>query len=209
MDTRNLEEIKVEDYDIVADEPAELESSINIHNITHDDMKNGDGLRVVLWVAGCSHHCKECQNPQTWDPNGGIPFTQWEESELFEWLDKPWTQGITFSGGDPLHEANRNYIGQLIDKIVKTRPNKDIWLYTGYKLVESREGFVLEDGNGNQFSYPQLKYIDVLVDGRFECDIRKHDIASGRKVLWRGSSNQRIIDVKKTLEKGKIVIKEE
>ena len=77
------------------------------HNITKDDMLNGDGLRVVLWVAGCGHHCKGCQNPITWDPNGGIPFDDAAKAEIFEQLDKDYISGITFSGGDPLHEANR------------------------------------------------------------------------------------------------------
>ena len=76
------------------------------HNITKDDMLNGDGLRVVLWVAGCSHGCPECQNPVTWDPNGGLPFTEKEKHELFDELEKPYIAGITFSGGDPLHEVN-------------------------------------------------------------------------------------------------------
>ena len=76
------------------------------HNITKDDMLNGDGLRVVLWVAGCGHHCKGCQNPITWDPNGGIPFDDAAKAEIFEQLDKDYISGITFSGGDPLYEAN-------------------------------------------------------------------------------------------------------
>lgn len=81
------------------------------HNITKDDMLNGDGLRVVLWVAGCGHHCKGCQNPITWDPNGGIPFDDAAKAEIFEQLDKDYISGITFSGGDPLHEANRGCDG--------------------------------------------------------------------------------------------------
>ena len=76
------------------------------HNITKDDMLNGDGLRVVLWVAGCGHHCRECQNPITWDPDGGILFDGEAREEIFEQLEKDYTAGITFSGGDPLHEAN-------------------------------------------------------------------------------------------------------
>lgn len=76
------------------------------HDITKDDMLNGDGLRVVLWVAGCSHHCKGCQNPITWDPEGGVLFDESAKQEIFEQLDKPYIEGITFSGGDPLHEKN-------------------------------------------------------------------------------------------------------
>ena len=77
------------------------------HNITKDDMLNGDGLRVVLWVAGCSHCCEQCQNPITWDPNGGLLFDEEARKEIFAQLDKPYISGITFSGGDPLHPANR------------------------------------------------------------------------------------------------------
>lgn len=182
---------------------------IHYHNITHDDMLNGDGLRVVLWVAGCSHNCPGCQNPQTHNPCGGVPFTQWEESEFWEWLDKPWTQGATFSGGDPLHPANREYIGQMMKAIKESRPGKDIWCYTGYRLEVNEDGdFVLEDVQGNQFNYPALKYIDVLVDGRFDLKIRQADIAAQKKVLWRGSSNQRLIDIPATLKAGKIIKKE-
>ena len=183
---------------------------VNYHNITHDDMLNGDGLRVVLWLSGCTHHCKECQNPITWDPNVGAPLTEWEMAEFWSWLDKPWTQGATFSGGDPLHPANRNFVGQTMKYIKDNKPGKDIWVYTGYELQfsESR-GFYLEDENGETFEYPELEYIDVLVDGRFECEVRKADIKAGKQTLWRGSSNQRVIDVKASLEKRCVVLKEE
>ena len=77
------------------------------HNITHDDMLNGDGLRAVLWVAGCNHRCKECHNPITWDIDGGIPFDDVAKTEIFAELDKDYISGITFSGGDPLHPENR------------------------------------------------------------------------------------------------------
>lgn len=184
---------------------AGLVAPINIHNITHDDMKNGDGLRVVLWVAGCSHHCKGCHNPITWDPDGGIPFTKWEEAEFYDWLKKPWTQGATFSGGDPLHCANRKYVGQMMANIKKHYPTKDVWVYTGYTLMhDEKSGFYFK-GSGDEFFYASLKHIDVLVDGKFECETREQDIAEGKKVYWAGSSNQRIIDVKKSLEEGKIV----
>lgn len=183
--------------------------SINIHNITHDDMLNGDGLRVVLWVAGCTHHCKECQNPITWDCNGGIPFTQWEEAEFYDWLSKPWTQGATFSGGDPLYPKNRTYIGHMMENIKKIYPSKDIWCYTGYRLVAQKDGFVFEDEERNRFEFPALQYIDVLVDGKYECDTRKKDIETGKQVLWRGSSNQRIIDVKRSLTSNEIVERKE
>ena len=103
------------------------------HNITKDDMLNGDGLRVVLWVAGCEHHCKDCQNPVTWDINGGIVFDENAKQEIFNELEKPYISGITFSGGDPLHIKNREDVGMLINEISKKFPSKTIWVYTGYE----------------------------------------------------------------------------
>jgi anaerobic ribonucleoside-triphosphate reductase activating protein len=188
-----------------------LHGDIGFHDITHDDMKNGTGLRVVLWVAGCNHKCAGCQNPVTWDADGGIPFTQWEQAEFFTWLDKPWTEGATFSGGDPLHPRNRKYIGELMKMIKETRPGKNIWVYTGYSLkyAENKGFYLTDDVIDEEFVYPYLQYIDVLIDGRFECDTRREDIANSRKCLWRGSTNQHVIDVQASLKTGKIIISKE
>lgn len=153
------------------------------HNITKDDMLNGDGLRVVLWVAGCSHHCKDCQNPVTWDPDGGILFDSAAKQELFEELEKPYISGITFSGGDPLHPANYPDIFGLAKEIKNNYPDKTIWLYTGYTWEE-----VLNRANWI------LRYVDVLVDGKFEADKKDN------RLLWKGSSNQQVIDVQATLK---------
>ena len=157
------------------------------HNITRDDMLNGDGLRVVLWVAGCNHCCKECQNPVTWDPNGGLPFDQAAKQELFDQLDKSYTSGITFSGGDPLYPGNRMEVTGLAKEIREKFPEKTIWMYTGF-VWESIDGLEVMD------------YVDVLVDGEFvkeEADPQLH---------WKGSANQRVIDVPKTLHEGKVVL---
>ena len=143
-------------------------------------MLNGDGLRVVLWVAGCSHCCKECQNPITWDPNGGLPFDEAAKQEIFEQLDKSYISGITFSGGDPLHSANRFEFRNLMAEIKAKYPDKTIWMYTG-------------DSWENIMHYAIMQYVDVLVDGEFE--VARKDI----KLLWKGSSNQRVIDVQKSL----------
>ena len=94
------------------------------HDITHDDMKNGDGLRVVLWVAGCSHNCPECHNPITWDPEGGLPFDAKAEEEVFEQLSKDYISGITFSGGDPFHAANIAGVRDLAKRIKETNDEK-------------------------------------------------------------------------------------
>lgn len=157
------------------------------HNITMDDMKNGDGLRTVLWVSGCSHHCKDCQNPITWDSRIGLPFDKAAENELLINLSRPWIEGITFSGGDPLFIDNRSEIGHLIHLIRVLFPNKNIWVYTGYLFED------LSD-------LPYLKDIDVLVDGQYQCD--KRDVS----LKWRGSENQRVIDVKASLKTGKVVL---
>jgi anaerobic ribonucleoside-triphosphate reductase activating protein len=150
-------------------------------------MLNGDGLRTVLWVAGCNHKCQGCQNPITWDVKGGLPFDEDVKAELFEKLSKPWISGVTFSGGDPLHPQNRETIGKLIYEIKERFPSKTIWLYTGYLFDEVKE---LE----------YLPQVDVLVDGKF----MKRFFDS--QLHWCGSSNQRVIDVKKSFEVGKIVL---
>ncbi len=157
------------------------------HNITHDDMLNGDGLRVVLWVAGCTHHCPQCQNPITWDIEGGIPFDEAAHEEIMQDLQKDYISGITFSGGDPLHPDNRAEVAKLITEIRANYPQKTIWLYTGFVWDAIKD-------------LPFIKEIDVLVDGPFLMD--KRDV----KLHWRGSSNQRVINVKETLRLGQIVL---
>ncbi len=155
------------------------------HNITKDDMLNGDGLRVVLWVSGCSHCCKSCHNPITWDPAGGLFFDESARQEIFEQLDKPYISGITFSGGDPLHSANRPDVRRFMKEIKEKYPNKTVWLYTG-------------DVWENVCDDIMMQYVDVLVDGEFQAD--KKDT----RLLWKGSSNQRVIDVQKTLKQTNI-----
>lgn len=157
------------------------------HNITTDDMLNGDGLRTVLWVAGCPHRCQGCHNPITWDIDGGIPFDEAAESELFEKLSADYISGITFSGGDPLHPQNREEVTRLAKRVRAELPEKTIWLYTGYTWEEISDLEV-------------VALADVLVDGRFEKNL------FDAKLHWKGSSNQRVIDVKETLEHGKIVL---
>lgn len=102
------------------------------HNITQDDMNNGDGLRVVLWVAGCEHHCKGCQNPVTWNPDDGLVFDKRAFNEIMKALEKPYVAGITFSGGDPLHPQNRGAVFSIMKAVQKRFPKKTIWVYTGY-----------------------------------------------------------------------------
>ncbi len=157
------------------------------HNITKDDMLNGDGLRVVLWVAGCEHRCPNCQNPITWDINGGLEFDENAKKEIFDELNKDYISGVTLSGGDPLHTQNRKETGKLIEEIAEKFPNKTIWLYSGYEWNDVK-------------NLPFMKYVDVMVDGPF---IEK---MKDNRIPWRGSANQKVIDVKKSLEINKVVL---
>lgn len=163
------------------------------HDITTDDMKNGDGLRVVLWVAGCNHHCFHCQNPITWDPTDGLVFGVEERNSIFTQLSKDYISGITFSGGDPLHPSNREQVAALISAINHLYQDKTIWIYTGYTWQE-----ILND--------IQLLTIvsgaDILVDGRYVQGL------SDKNYHWAGSTNQRVIDIKHSLQCGKVVLYE-
>lgn len=156
------------------------------HDITYHDMKNGDGLRVVLWLAGCNHHCRGCQNPVTWDPNDGILFDWKAKSELYGYLAEEYCAGITLSGGDPLFEGNRAEVGELLASIKRDFPCKDVWLYTGYLWEDVRD-------------FDLMRYVDVLVDGKFVEELKDNTLH------WKGSSNQRVIDVKQSLEAGRAV----
>lgn len=167
---------------------------MNYHNITHDDMNNGDGLRVVLWVAGCTHHCKNCQNPITWDFMDGIEFDNKAFHEICVELTKSYVSGLTLSGGDPLHPVNRYCISRLVKQVKRFFSHKTIWLYTGYtwELINA-DSFYDRD---------ILQYIDVLVDGRFEENLK--DV----NYHWAGSTNQRVINVQKSLKEGRVILHE-
>lgn len=160
---------------------------MNYHNITHDDMKNGDGLRVVLWVAGCGHQCPGCHNPITWAADGGIPFDETALEEICSQMAQPHISGLTISGGDPLYPENRQTVFELCKNLKQRYPQKTIWLYTGY-LWEEISGLT------------GISDLDVVIDGRFIQE--RMDI----NYPWAGSGNQRVIDVKKTLEDGKNVV---
>lgn len=170
------------------------------HNITHDDMKNGVGLRVVLWVAGCPHGCYECHNPETWSHGGGIPFDDEARLELFRELAKPHINGITISGGDPLSMNNRNIIKKLLSDIKIHYPNKSVWVYTGYVYEDILDGelkttsnYLTNDHYNEEYFFSILQNIDVLVDGPYVKQLN-----DGKSLQWVGSSNQRVIDIKKT-----------
>ena len=205
---------------------------MNYHNITYPDMNNGDGLRVVLWLSGCSHHCYNCQNPQTWDANSGIPFDESAKKELFRELDKDYISGLTLTGGDPLFESNLDGVLDLVtefnkrynfqkvdsanpckmgvsevenpDKIRLSFPNKTIWIYTGYtweNIMKYEYGAkYINNFNTDALRQCIVSKCDVLVDGRYI------DSQRNPSKKWAGSDNQRVIDIRKSLEQNKIVL---
>lgn len=177
---------------------------MNYHNITYPDQNNGDGLRIVLWVAGCEHHCTNCQNQQTWSPQSGIPFDKNAMNEILNELKKDYISGITFSGGDPLHPKNVQNVLKIVDEIRVSYPTKNMWLYTGYTWEEIMTP-IISDINSKQLKILQIRKelvskCDVLIDGRYVDELR--DVS----LHWRGSSNQRVINIQETLKQKQIVL---
>ena len=160
---------------------------MNYQKIEKFSTNNGTGIRVVLWCSGCSLHCKNCQNPETWDKDSGQLWTEESEQELFESLDEDYITGITYSGGHSLEYYNIDVVTNIAKKIKERFPNKTQWLYTGYYWENIKDLEI-------------IKYIDVVIDGPYVDEQR--DIS----LKWRGSSNQRVIDVKKSLELNQIVL---
>lgn len=208
---------------------------MNYLRIDKEDICNGEGLRVVLWLSGCSHKCKGCQNPQTWDANSGILFDESAKEELFRELDKDYISGLTLSGGDPLFESNlgdvldlvtevnkrynttqyidennqnnHNILNTNADRIRLSSPQKSIWLYSGYTWEEiigvKHENQFENLGNGYCRLTKKASVImncNVLVDGKY--------INSQRDITlpYRGSKNQRLINIQQSLQKGEIVL---
>lgn len=157
------------------------------------DISNGEGVRVSLFVQGCSFHCKNCFNQETWDFNDGKEFTTAEIQKIIELADKDYIAGLSILGGEPLHNNNVDEVFHIVATFKEKFPNKDIWLWTGFKfedaIKDSKRKFILRN-------------IDVLIDGQFEED--KKDLT----LKWRGSSNQRVIDCKKSLAENKVILKE-
>ena len=157
------------------------------------DISNGEGVRVSLFVQGCSFHCKNCFNQETWDFNGGKEFTTAEIQKIIELANKDYIAGLSVLGGEPLHSNNVDEVFHIVATFKEKFPNKDIWLWTGFKfedaIKDSKRKFILRN-------------IDVLIDGQFEED--KKDLT----LKWRGSSNQRVIDCKKSLAENKVILKE-
>ena len=158
------------------------------------DISNGEGVRVSLFVQGCSFHCKNCFNQETWDFNSGKEFATAEMQKIIELANKDYIAGLSVLGGEPLHNNNVDEVFHIVATFKEKFPNKNIWLWTGFKfedaIKDSKRKFILRN-------------VDVLIDGQFEED--KKDLT----LKWRGSSNQRVIDCKKSLAENKIILKED
>lgn len=172
---------------------------MNYMKITKNDIANGEGVRVVLWLSGCSHNCKGCHNPQTHNPNNGILFDEKAEDEIFQKLNKSYISGITLSGGDPLHENNLKGVFNLVNKIRLLLPDKTIWLYSGYTWEDI---FLPTRDELSRVRRNIIAMCDVFIDGEYINE--KRDIT----LKWRGSSNQRVINVQKSIEKNRVVLYE-
>ena len=162
------------------------------------DIANGAGVRVTLFVSGCTNHCPDCFQPQTWDFCYGREFTDATKAEIFAELDKPFVSGLTVLGGEPFEPENQRDLLPLLQEVRRRYPDKSIWCFTGFRLEDE----LLRDG-----SYPRcevtdalLACIDILVDGRFVKELK--DIS----LQFRGSRNQRVIDMARTRETGQVAI---
>lgn len=167
---------------------------MNYANIKPYDIADGPGVRVSLFVSGCTHHCEGCFNSEAWDFSFGRPYNKDTEDEIMNCLARPFIQGITFLGGEPMEPENQGDVLNLIKRVRKDLPSRDIWLYSGYTLETDMLSGKLSEYKS---TYEILSNIDVLVDGEFI--LEKKDIS----LVFRGSSNQRVIDMKKTLADGK------
>lgn len=161
------------------------------------DIANGPGLRVSLFVSGCTHHCPGCFNPETWNFDYGRPFTQETEAELLSMLDSSYIDGLSLLGGEPFEPANQKGLLPLLRKVKSSYPEKTIWCYTGYTLEQD----LLNPSRARcQYTDEMLSLIDVLVDGEFV------ETKKNIRLKFRGSENQRVIDLKKSLETGRTVL---
>lgn len=165
---------------------------MNYSGIKYSDMINGKGIRVSLFVSGCTHKCKGCFNRDTWDPEYGHPFTEKEENEIFLYFEKygKAAKGLSLLGGDPTYYKNVEPLITFVKKFKEKFPEKDIWIWSG---------FTWEQLEKDVKRFELISLCDVLIDGRF--DIEKKDL----NLKWKGSNNQRVIDVQKTIKEKKII----
>ena len=172
---------------------------MNYGEIKNFDIANGEGVRVSLFVSGCTHHCKGCFNPETWDFSYGKPYTEDTENSIIEMLKFDYTDGLSLLGGEPFEPENQCELVKLLRRVKEECPHKTVWCYTGY-LFDSE--LLSESRARCKFTDEMLSMIDVLVDGEFKENFK--DIT----LSFKGSSNQRIIDVKSSLAEGRTVLYE-
>lgn len=163
---------------------------MNYATIKKLDVANGRGLRVSLFVSGCTHHCKGCFNPETWNFEYGEPFTEEVENQLLEYLKPDYIQGLSLLGGEPFEPVNQKALLPFIRKVKAMYPNKNIWCYTGYDFEQD----ILTEKLGDwEITRELLSYIDILIDGEFKLELKNPNLR------FRGSANQRVIKVQESL----------
>ena len=167
---------------------------MNYGDIRPIDVANGPGVRVSLFVSGCTHCCEGCFNPETWDFQYGKPFGPEQEEEILKHLSKPYIKGLSLLGGEPFHPKNQETVLELVKKVRAAQPEKDIWCYTGYLFEE------LAAGKVGERSRELLEELDVLVDGPFVL------AQKSLSLRFRGSENQRLIHVPPSLARGEVVL---
>ena len=170
---------------------------MNYGEIKKVDIANGTGVRVSMFVSGCTHHCKGCFNPETWNFNFGTEYTEQTEDELIEALSPGYIEGLSLLGGEPFEPENQKTLVKLLRRVKMELPEKNVWVYSGYlfeELTGKKESRAFTDT-----TLEMLSMVDVLVDGEFIEELK--DIS----LKFRGSSNQRIIDVQKSLENDEII----
>lgn len=169
---------------------------MNYADIKQYDVANGLGVRVSIFVSGCTHHCKNCFNEETWDFNYGKPFTRQEIDQILTYLKPDYVSGLSVLGGEPFEPVNQEGLLPLLREVKQTYPGKDIWCYSGYLFDQQILGQMCKE---SEVTKELLSYIDILVDGRFV------EEKKNLKIRFRGSENQRIIDVKKSLASGEVI----
>ena len=170
---------------------------MNYATIKKCDIANGTGVRVSLFVSGCTHHCKNCFNKETWDFEYGEKFTETTSEEIIKLLEPSYVNGLSLLGGEPFEVQNQVELVKFLRLVKSTYPQKDIWCYTGYLFDKQLQN---ESRARCEHTDEMLSYIDILVDGPYIEE--QKDIS----LQFRGSKNQRIIDVKKSLAKGEVVL---